>query len=151
MKLRPWRYKDELEVIVVGDGVNHHRTWFSSTLTGPVTLNEKEYTLDPARIILEDPGFFGRRRDWFRRIRNHFKLVYLEGQPEPIGTEEPPLRSAELLFKIHRSRSLKLAFKTMFAKPFASRWLILLIVGVIVAVVAGMIVTGYLEIPGVNV
>lgn len=151
-RFRPWRNKDSLEIIVIGDGFNNHLTWYPTRIKGPVNIGDHIYNIDPKKLILEDSGFIRRRVDWLRRVRYRFKLFYKKGEKEPLGPGEAPLRSAELLFKVHRSKAIRMTFQTMFKTPFSGgRWAVILAIGGGVAILAYLIYTGQLEIPGVNV
>lgn len=132
----------EFRICIMKDGVN---AW-KIERKGSLTWNYSDsYQIKPNCLYeLEmNPGLG--IKQWAKRIKNSFIVVFREGNPNGIVYEEPE-RSAYTLKVVEESRALGMALREEFKKAMSPKRLFILVVLAIVIGVVYLVVTGQVSI-----
>jgi len=124
------------------DGVN---SWESVKKDSMTWKYSDSYEIEPNCLYeLEmNPGL--RIKQWAKRIKNSFIVIFREDQPQGVVYEDPE-RSAYTLKVVEESKALGLALREEFKKAMSTKSIFLLVVLVIVIGVVYMVITGQVKI-----
>lgn len=134
--------KYEFRVCIMKDGMNVWDIILKDALSWKYS---DSYEIEPNCLYeLEmTPGL--RIKQWAKRIKNSFIVVFRDGTSDGIVYDDPE-RSAYTLKVVEESKALGLALKEEFKKAMSMKRIFILIVLVIVIGVVWMVVTGKVTI-----
>jgi len=132
----------EFRICIMKDGVNNWESVKKDTLTWKYS---DSYEIEPNCLYeLEmNPGL--RIKQWAKRIKNSFIVIFKEDNPLGVVYEDPD-RSAYTLKVVEESKALGLALKEEFKQAMSIKRIFILIVLAVVIGVVYMVATGQLSI-----
>jgi len=145
----------EIEAVIVGSGVNHHETFRASEqgIEQSLIFNEFVYHVSPNCYYKKTRSTFGRMKDKFRGIKQHYLIVFSENEHEayphfivPQGKDYKPIISSHDLYNVDQSTGFKKAFAELFSSTFGNKKIIFIIAIAIIGVIAFMVYTGRVKI-----
>jgi len=138
----------QIEVIIVGEGINHHGIVQSDTLTKDYKYGECTYHIAPKTLYLAGRNFFQKLGDKIARTKKHFCVVFEENKPEAKGPEreDPEVITSQLLGIVEQSTVLKRAFSELFSKHIDGKKIFFILIVVIVGAFVYLYFSGYLDL-----
>lgn len=148
--LRMVKVKDVIDVVIVGSGLNYYKRikWDCKI----VEINGFKYNIDRNHLFITPRNVLVKFKDWIRRRRNVYQIVFREKKPEAVAL--PPLSrrdpSGDILFIAERSTALKKGLDELFSSSLFSGKVVIFIV-----IAVGILSFAYLyatdQLPDINI
>lgn len=138
----------DIEVIIVGKGVNHHEHIKTDKLETTHNYNEKPYHIDPQHLYIDKTGMFSGFNNRLRGLKQRFCIVFEQDKLEALG---PHLAKSEtvssgLLHVVERSTIFRKAFDELFARQLGGKKILFILILCIVGVFVYLMWTGQLDL-----
>lgn len=117
IKLKPNHYM--IEVLIIGETANFHRTIKTKKLDLFFNHFDTRYHISRENLFHKKPGLFRKAWDLFKGVKARYLIVYWEGQEIPLNTS-PATVSPKILETVRTSRALGKAIKELFKTDLLS-------------------------------
>lgn len=104
-----------IEIVVIGQGLNHHKKLRGSSLDFEYKRGEDEtiYKVSAGRVYRKNPGLLDQVVWRLKGISAEYMALFWQGEPEPVYMERSAV-NPEVLARVRTSRALGKALKEMF-------------------------------------
>lgn len=144
----------ELEVIVVGKGINNHETFLASAdgVEQSVLFDGQAYHVSPNQFYKKELNLFSKIKDKFRGVKQRYLIVFVKADQDAFPHFKMskksilPLITSQDLYNVEESSTARKYFNEMFSQVFGNKKLLFIIGIAVVGVIAFMIYTGKVKI-----